>query len=109
MIYAIPQSQSLKLKACKNAVLSTIIKQFSLINRIDLARHRKVPREEERVSVSVFLGVRMRTRCIRSGRDDISVKRSRGTSSEFHSDRMRMGHFLRIPPVPGNNKSTTTH
>lgn len=35
----------------------------------------------------------MRTRCIRSGRGDISVKRSRGTSSEFHSDRMRTGAF----------------
>lgn len=59
--------------------------------------------------MSAFLGARIRTRCIRSERSDISVKRSRGTSSEFHSDRMRTGHFLRIPAVPGNNKNTTTH
>jgi len=53
LIYAIQISQSLKLKARKNAVLSTIIKQFSLINRIDLARYRKVTREEERASVGM--------------------------------------------------------
>lgn len=39
--------------------------------------------------MSAFLGAWIRTRCIRSGRGDISAKRSRGTSSEFHFDRMR--------------------
>lgn len=56
---------------------------------------------------SAFLEARMRMRCIRSGCDDISAKRSRGTSSEFHSDRMRTGHFPRIPAVPENNRSIT--